>query len=59
MAETHVGYWYATGPADKQYAPGDPDFNLHTVVSDTSQFVAHLTVEKFRQAAVPGPMLID
>jgi hypothetical protein len=45
MAETRVGYWYATGPADKQYTSGDPDFNLHTVISDTSQFVAHATVE--------------
>jgi hypothetical protein len=32
MAETRVGYWYATGPADKQYTSGDPDFNLHTVL---------------------------
>ena len=59
MADTRVGYWYATGPADKQYTSGDPDFNLHIVVSDTSQFVAHVTVENAWQAAVPGPMLID
>ena len=59
MAETRVGYWYATGPADKQYTPGDPDFNLHTVISDTSQFVAHVTVENAGRPAVPGPMLID
>jgi hypothetical protein len=44
-AETRVGYWYATGPADKQYTPGDPDFNPHIVVRDKSQFVAHVTVE--------------
>ena len=58
-AETRVGYWYATGPADKQYTPRDLDFNLHIVVSDTSQFVAHVTVEECRQAAVPCPMLLD
>src|ERR1035437_9095241 len=45
MAETRVGYCYATGPAGKRYTPGDPDFNLHIVVSDASQFVAHGTVE--------------
>jgi hypothetical protein len=36
MAETRVGYWYATGPPDKEYSVGDPAFNLHTVVSDKS-----------------------
>ena len=60
MAETRVGYWYATGPADKQYTPGDPDFNLHTVVSDTSQFAAHVTVEPAGKQRFPVPCsLID
>ena len=60
MAETRVGYWYATGPADNQYTPGDPDFNLHTVVSDTSQFVAQVTVENAGKERFPVPCsLID
>jgi hypothetical protein len=60
MAETRVGYWYATGPADKQYTSGDPDFNLHTVISDTSQFVAHVTVENAGEQRFPVPCsLID
>jgi len=60
LPETRVGYWYATGPADKQYTLGDPDFNLHTVVSDTSQFVAHVTVENAAAQRFPVPCsLID
>ena len=60
MAETRVGYWYATGPADKEYTPGDPDFNLHIVVSDKSQFVAHVTVENAGKQRFPVPCsLID
>jgi hypothetical protein len=60
MPETRVGYWYATGPADKQYTPGDPGFNLHTVVSDKSQFVAHVTVENAGKQRFPVPCsLID
>ena len=60
MAETRVGYWYATGPADKHYTPGDPAFNLHTVVSDKSQFVAQVTVENAGQQRFPVPCsLID
>jgi len=45
MAATRVGFWYATGPAEKQYRPGDPAFSLHTVVSDKSEFPEHVTVE--------------
>ena len=60
MAETRVGYWYATGPADKEYSAGDPAFNLHTVVSDKSQFVAAVTVENAGQQRFPVPCsLID
>jgi hypothetical protein len=55
MAETRVGYWYATGPADKRYTPGDPDFNLHIVVSDKSHFVAHVTVENAGKQRFPVP----
>ena len=60
MAETRVGDWYGTGPAEKQYTPGDPDFNLDIVVSDTSQFVAPVTVENAGQQRLPVPCsLID
>jgi hypothetical protein len=60
MAETHVGYWYATGPADKEYSAGDPAFNLHTVVSEESQFGAHVTVENTAGQQFPVPCsLID
>jgi len=45
MAATRVGFWYATGPAEKQYRPGDPAFSLYTVVADKSEFPAHVTVE--------------
>ena len=45
MAATRVGFWYATGPAEKEYRPGDPEFSLHTVVSDKSEFPEHVTVE--------------
>jgi hypothetical protein len=48
-----VGHWYATGPADKQYTPGDPAFNVHTVVSDKSQFVAQVTVENAGKQRFP------
>ena len=54
MAETRVGYWYATGPSDKVYSADDPAFNVHTVVSDKSQFVAQVTVENSGWPAVPG-----
>jgi hypothetical protein len=55
MAETRVGYWYATDPADKQYTPGDPAFNVHTVVSDKSQLVAQVTVENAGKQRFPVP----
>jgi hypothetical protein len=55
MAETRVGDWYGTGPAEKQYTPGDPDFNLDIVVSDTSQFVAHVIVENAGKQRFPVP----
>ncbi len=45
MAATRVGFWYATGPAEKQYRPGDPAFSLFTVVADKSEFPEHVTVE--------------
>jgi len=45
MAATRVGFWYATGPAKKEYRPGDAAFSLHTVVSDKSEFADHVTVE--------------
>jgi hypothetical protein len=61
MAETRVGYWYATGPADKQYTPGDPDFNLqpsHRCQRQVSIRRARNRRE-CRRAAVPCPVLLD
>jgi hypothetical protein len=59
-AKTRIGYWYATGPADKEYSAGDPAFNLHTVVSDKSQFLAHVTVENAAGQQFPVPSsLVD
>ena len=59
-AETRVGYWYTTGPSDKEYSAVDPAFNLHTVVSYKSQFVAHVTVENAGGQRFPIPYsLID
>ena len=55
-----MGYWYARGPADKEYSAGDPAVNLLTVVSDKSQFVAHVTVENAAGQQFPAPCsLID
>ena len=55
-----MGYWYARGPADKEYSAGDPAVNLLTVVSDKSQFVAHVTVENAAGQRFPVPCsLID
>jgi hypothetical protein len=45
MAASRIGFWYATGPAKKEYRPGDAAFSLHTVVSDKSEFPEHVTVE--------------
>jgi hypothetical protein len=60
MAETRAGHWYATGPTDKEYSAGDPAFNLYTVVSGKSQFVAHVTVENAGKQRFPVPCsLID
>lgn len=59
-ASTRVGHWYASGPSDKQYSPGDPAFNLHTVVSDTSEFADHVTVENAAGQQFPVALsLID
>ena len=43
--KSRVGMWYATGPVDKEFTAGDPDWNVHTVVSDQSEFLHHVTVE--------------
>jgi hypothetical protein len=29
-----LGYWYATGPEDKPFRAGDPDWNVHRIVED-------------------------
>jgi hypothetical protein len=47
-------------PSRQPVHAGDPAFNLHTVVSDTSQFVAHVTVENAGKQRFPVPCsLID
>ncbi len=43
--KSRVGMWYATGPADKAFNADDPDWNIHTVVSDGSEVPGHVTVE--------------
>ncbi|MGB8480681.1 MAG: hypothetical protein WCE63_17885 [Acidobacteriaceae bacterium] len=43
--KSRVGMWYAVGPADETFTAGDPDWNVHTVVSDGSEFPDHVTVE--------------
>ena len=30
-----LGHWYASGPADKPFRAGDPDWNIHRIVEDT------------------------
>jgi len=60
MAETRVGYWYATGLRDKPHTPRDPDCHVHSATSDASQFVAHVTVENAGKQRFPVPCsLID
>jgi hypothetical protein len=29
-----MGWWYATGPADRLYSPNDPAFNVHRVIAE-------------------------
>ncbi len=43
--QTRVGCWYTSGPADQEYYPGHPDFNLHTVVADESTLPGCVLVE--------------
>jgi hypothetical protein len=43
--ESFVGWWYATGPAGKEFSPADPSFNIHRVVSDTADLEGCVTVE--------------
>jgi hypothetical protein len=33
--KSRIGWWYATGVADKVFRPGDPDFNVHGVVGNS------------------------
>jgi hypothetical protein len=60
MAATRVGFWYATGPADKEYRAGDPAFSLHTVISDESEYPGCVLVENGARQRFPVPLsLID
>ena len=43
--KSRVGMWYAVDPADETLTAGDPAWNVHTVVSDGSEFHDHVTVE--------------
>ena len=56
MAATRVGFWYATGPGDKDYSAGDPAFSPHTVISDESNFAEHVTVENAAGQQFPVPL---
>lgn len=42
---SYIGYWYATGPADRQFSPGDPAFSIHYVVSGTSDVPGCVTIQ--------------
>lgn len=58
--KSRVGMWYPTGPADKEFAAGDPEWNVHTVVSDQSDFPHHVTVENAAGERFPvATLLID
>lgn len=43
--KSYIGWWYATGPADQEFSPSNPAFNIHTVISDTSDVKSAVTVE--------------
>ncbi len=32
--DTLLDHWYALGPEDVPFVPGDPDFNVHRIVED-------------------------
>jgi hypothetical protein len=59
--ETRVGWWYATGPADKEYKAESPEWNLHTVVSDDAPYPEHVMVENAsgQLFAVPNSLIDD
>lgn len=42
---SRVGKCYATGPADRLYQAGDPDFELHCVVADHAERDGYVTAE--------------
>jgi hypothetical protein len=59
MAETRVGYWYTTGPADKEWHAGEPAFSLHTVISDESTFAEHVASPKGHTYSHSGQKFVE
>ena len=60
MSASRVGFWYATGPADKDYKVGDPAFSIHTVIADESEYPGCVLVENAARQRFPVPLsLID
>ena len=43
--KTRVGRWYAAGPADRRFTPGDPAFGIYRIVSDSADVPGCVTVE--------------
>lgn len=57
---SRVGKYYIVGPADRSYRKGDPDFSLHTVISDESGIPGCVLVENPAGQRFPVPaMLVD
>lgn len=44
-ARSYVGWWYASGPADREFSPDDPAFTILRVVSDTSEVPGAVTIQ--------------
>lgn len=44
-ATSLIGWWYASGPADREFSPDDPEFNVHRVVANTSDVPGCVTVQ--------------
>lgn len=56
--ESYLGWWYATGPADKKFSPTDSAFNIHRVVSDTAEMTGCVTVENAGGQRFPLELLL-
>jgi len=40
-----IGWWYATGPADKPFQPNDPAFSVYRVVEEPDDAPAVVLVQ--------------